>query len=85
MERFQKLGSNGYAELFNDGEDSLELLVGAGLNKNNRHMFSSSQLLDSRESWVPKTWSLLLQKEPWSPGKEWSGLPLTPFHKGEEA
>lgn len=55
MEWFQKLGGNGYAELFNDGKASLEFLLGTGINKNDRHMFSGSQLLGSRESWVPKT------------------------------
>lgn len=31
---------NGYAELFHDGTDSLDLLVGTGINKNSRHICS---------------------------------------------
>lgn len=45
MERFLKLGSNGYVELFIDGKASPELLVGAGIKENNRYVFSSFHLL----------------------------------------
>lgn len=31
---------NGYAELFHDATDSLDLLVGTGINKNSRHICS---------------------------------------------